>query len=111
MNKIIKPSELLEAQLAHEIPSQLPVHAVRASYNRMLLHGMMADAGKVQNLWACKKNGAGIKARFVKMRIMDGDVCIEYAPVAEIYCSGCDPVPTTRGGVTIAKEAVTTIMM
>jgi len=109
----LKPSEILEAQLAHEIPSQLPINTVKSSYNRMLLHCQVQDAGPVKNLWACSKTGAKVIARMVQRTIFNRSTneILEVAPVVELYCSGCEKPPVTRGYDPIFADELTTLMM
>ncbi len=104
--------EFLDKALAQEIASQIPVHATRASYARMLNHCIVQDQGNTKNLWACALTGAKVIARFVHTRILDeAGLCIEYSPVATLYCSGCDPVPNTHSGDSIASSAIQTLSM
>jgi hypothetical protein len=110
--KIIDPNQL-EKQIHREIPSQIPVHTDKASWNRMIEHCITAHDGKSLPIWACKKNGARVKARMVMMKILDRDtgLQLDYAPVATLFCSGCDTEPNTHGGDTIFKDQVQTLAM
>lgn len=84
----------LDRILYRDIPSQLPVHATRESYKRMLEHCHEEGAG-YKNVWRCSRTGAKVKAKMVRRRIFDGDVYLETAPVVELFCSVCDTEPGT----------------
>ena len=110
-NKAIK--QTLDQQYSFERPSQIPVCTTKASYERMLLHGRMQDAGNTKNLWACNKTGARIKARMVKRAVYEfgTNAFLEILPVAELFCGGCDPAPKTRGLDPIWNIELTTLSM
>lgn len=103
--------EHLEKQVFREVASQIPVHAVKSSYNRMLSHCITSDVGKLQPVWACAIGGAPVRGRMVKMRILDRATGqqVDYAPVITFYCSGCDAVPGTHGGDTIFSDEIQTL--
>lgn len=110
---VVKPKEKLDAQIARAIPSQIPVVATKASYQRMLMHCRMQDAGTSLNLWACSKSGAAVKGRMVKRSVYERGTnqFLEVVPVIEIFCAGCDKPPTTRGLDPVWAEDLQTLSM
>ena len=104
--------EDFEKLIYREKPSQIPVHVTRKSYTRMLAHCTTQGRG-FESLWACKKNGARVLARMVKMNIWDrvtGQFA-ETAPVVTMYCSGCDEIPNTHGGDAVWADEIITLSM
>lgn len=114
-NKLDKKAlkDKFEAQITGAIPSQIPVHATRASYQRMLQHCQVRDKGNVTNFWGCVFTGEPVRARMVRMNIYDKETGarIDYAPVVTLYCSVCDKVPLTRSGDSIFSSELQTLSM
>jgi hypothetical protein len=112
MDEKTKKLKEWERQVFREIPSQIPTHCIKASYEKQLKHCITADSGGLLPKWACKVNGAPIKARMVYMRILERDGTeIDYAPVATLYCSSCDTVPVTRKGDSVFRDQLQTLSM
>ncbi len=99
----------LDKVLSREIPSQVPVTVTKASYHRMLTH-----CTTMGGVWACKKNGARIMAKMVKMTVWDREtkkIDRTNIPVVHLYCSGCDKAPNVVGQDAIFKHKLMTVTM
>lgn len=82
------------------------MHVEIVSYMRIIRH-----ATTEHGLFACKKNGARILARCVRMHILDRETHKpkDYAPVLHLYCAGCDKVPEVHGGDAIYADQLRTM--
>lgn len=111
---IIKPADKrLDSQISKEIPSQLPVTAIRLNYEKMLRH-CMSQTARTANVWACGKTGARIKAKMVKMNVFNRETgAVEYfsIPIVHIYCTNCHKEPVVRGGDPIYSDLLMTLAM
>lgn len=88
-------TDKFEQQVTRAIPSQAIMVVTRASYDYALKHAMTQVAGN-QAVWACRKSGAKMHARCVKMNIFDratGELERLGVPVCVFFCSACDKVP------------------
>ena len=105
-----KQAEHVERMILRDIPSQVPFHCDRASYNRMLHHGKLFDPGN-RSLWACEKTGARIHAKVTYRNIWNRDNTLDRAhvPVAVIYCSRCDKPPQVKADDPIWADEVQTL--
>lgn len=113
MSNINKPkNSKLDAIVSRAVASQIPTNVTRESFIRMESHAMM-QSYKHTMLWACKLNGARIKARMVFRMVYEfgTDKFLQRAPVVELYCSGCDKAPTTPGDAPIYDKAIQTVSM
>ena len=99
-----------EQMVFREKPSQVPFVVIRRSYNRMLKHCMTQDM-QTADLWACRKNGAKVKMRVVRMNVFNRDGSLDKAgiPVGYLFCSGCDKEPLTKAGDAIFRDELVTL--
>ena len=107
-------SDDLEKKLWREAPSQLPTYVTADSYRRILTHGSTENAGKGGlSLFACKKNGAPIKARMVIRAVFDRKTQSfeRFSPVAELFCGSCDKPPVTPKNAPIFSDLIMTVSM
>ena len=99
----------LDAMLSKEIASQIPTNVTRKSFAHILEHA------KTENgLFACKLNGARINARMVFRTVynFDSGLCeATNVPVAELFCSSCDPKPVTRKGEAVFNTELRTVSL
>ena len=104
----------VEAMIHRAVPSQVPVHVVKRSYDRMLVHCTIQTDGRTPAVWACQKNGARVKARMTYRNVFNRTTMqLESVkiPVATLYCSGCDPVPSTHGNDPIFSDELQTLAL
>ena len=112
MNEKKQKAEHLERIVTRDVPSQIPVRVTKASYDMMLRHCVMQDAGKTKNLWACRLNGAPVQARMVIRSVVSrGGIFLGTAPVAEMYCLQCHQPPTTRKLENVFDDEIQTVSM
>ena len=112
MNEKAQKREHFEKQITRTIPSQVPVHVTRKSYQAMLAH-CATQTGKGLPIWACAKTGGRVKARMVQRAIYDSETGVfkEIAPVVELFCSVCHKPPVTRKLELILSDAIQTVSM
>ena len=94
-----------------QVPSQIPFVVIKETYQRMLKHCMTQDVATA-DLWACKKNGARVHMRVVRMNIFDratGALIKMSLPVGYLFCSGCDKVPDTHADDAIYSDQLQTL--
>ena len=109
-----KPGESkLDLMLEKAIPSQLPVIATRASYQRMMRHCISQDVN-LGELWACSKSGAKVNAFMVLQNVWNRETNkLEHfrVPIVHLYCSGCDKKPQIAGGDPIYSDCLMTLSL
>lgn len=77
----------------------------------MLKHCMTQDVA-MQDLWACRKNGAKVQMRVVRMNIFNrqtGELEKSGIPVGYLFCSGCDKTPPTHAGDAVYSDELQTL--